>query len=54
VANKFSLKSVLSLPTAALIQIVGQFEPVVKKLLDQVQGSSIFFFKAFTQSGKTE
>jgi len=36
VANKFSLKSVLSLPAAALLWIVGQFEPVVKKLLDQV------------------
>ena len=34
VANKFSLKSVLSLPTAALLWIVGQFESVVKKLLD--------------------
>jgi hypothetical protein len=47
VANKFLLQSVLSLPTAALIWIVGQFEPVVKKLLDQVQGSGIIFFKAF-------
>jgi hypothetical protein len=53
VANKFSLKSVLSLPTAALIWIVSQFEPVVKKLLDQVRGSGIIYFKAFALSGKT-
>lgn len=53
VANKFSLKSVLSLPTAALIWIVGQFEPVVEKLFDQVWGSGIIYFKAFAQPGKT-
>lgn len=52
VAKKFWLKSVLSLPAAALIWIVGQFEPVVKKLLDQVQGTGIIYFKAFAQSGK--
>jgi hypothetical protein len=53
VGNKFSLKSVLSLPTVALIRIVCQFEPVVKKLLDQVQSSGIIFFEAFAPSGKT-
>jgi hypothetical protein len=46
------MKSVVILPTVALIWIVGQFEPGVEKLLDQVQGPSIIYIKAIPQSGK--
>lgn len=51
-AYKFSLKSVVVLSTAVLIWIVGQFEPVVKKLLDQVQGLGIIYFKTLVRFGK--